>query len=60
MFVGCICRDPWVLPANPESKRQAFKIKKNFSSQGSGFSDHLATVMAFNEWASAKQVGDIL
>lgn len=51
-------RDPWILPANVDGRRRAAKIKRDMSIKGSGFSDHLATVVAFNEWKYRSRVGD--
>ena len=51
-------RDPWILPASVDGRRRAAKIKRDMSIKGSGFSDHLATVVAFNEWKHKSRMGD--
>ncbi|KAI8103615.1 hypothetical protein M9435_004950 [Picochlorum sp. BPE23] len=51
-------RDPWVLPASVDGRRRASQIKVNFSSRGSGFSDHLATAVAYNEWKQRQRSGN--
>jgi ATP-dependent RNA helicase DHX36 len=51
-------RDPWVLPASTEGRRRAAQVKQDMSSKGSGFSDHLATVVAFNQWKYKERSGD--
>jgi len=51
-------RDPWILPASVDGRRRASKIKRDMSIKGSGFSDHLATVVAFNEWKYKSRMGD--
>lgn len=51
-------RDPWVLPASVDGRRRAFQIKVDFSSRGSGFSDHLATTVAYNEWKQRQRSGN--
>ena len=51
-------RDPWVLPANADGRRRASQVKNDMSARGSGYSDHLATVVAFNEWKQKSRMGD--
>lgn len=49
-------RDPWVLPPTVDGKRQASQCRQRFSSMGSGASDQLAVVVAFNEWKKNREV----
>jgi HrpA-like RNA helicase len=50
-------RDPWVLPAATDARRQAALIRARLSSDAGGASDHLATIKAFNQWKGAQSRG---
>jgi hypothetical protein len=55
---GCLraCRDPWVLPAAADARRQATLTRARLSSDAGGASDHLAAIKAYNQWKGASAV----
>ena len=52
----CACRDPWVLPAAADARRQATLTRARLSSDAGGASDHLAAIKAYNQWKGASAV----
>lgn len=55
-----LCRDPWVLPAATDARRQASLVRARLSSDAGGASDHLATIRAFNQWKGSQAVSGSL
>jgi ATP-dependent RNA helicase DHX36 len=51
-------RDPWVLPAAPEARREATLARGALAREAGGASDHLAAAAAFAAWKAARARGN--